>query len=121
MPSGRPLITGIDGPSTGVSQTTPGVLPPLAPSLAPVLEADWAARMAGRIMWPLLSNVIRRNSLQNTYGRVPGRHDVHQGWDLHAPVGTTCYSVATGKVELVIDVDESAYGKQVCMSFEATI
>ena len=71
--------------------------------------------------WPLLSNVIRRNSLSNTFGYVRhyanGTRKAHQGWDFTTEIGTICYAVGDGKVEFV--ADQGDYGVQLCMSFEA--
>jgi len=71
------------------------------------------------IGWPLTSNVIRRNSVSNTFG--PVRHNpngtvrVHQGWDFYAPVGTPCYAIADGDVSR-IDFGGD-YGLVVVLSF----
>jgi len=52
--------------------------------------------------FPLASNVIRRNSLHNTFGIVRTNKDgsprPHAGWDFAAHPGTPCYAVAAGKV-----------------------
>lgn len=52
--------------------------------------------------WPLDSNIIRRNSESHTFGMVRNYSDgtpkPHQGWDLFAPVGTPCFSIADGEV-----------------------
>lgn len=54
------------------------------------------------VNWPLDSNIIRRNSLSNTFGNVRKNRDgsprVHQGWDFTAKVGTPCYAIADGRV-----------------------
>lgn len=53
--------------------------------------------------WPLDTNVIRRNSLSNTFGIVRKNSDgsprAHQGWDFYAAKGTPCHSVSHGRVE----------------------
>ena len=52
--------------------------------------------------FPLASNVIRANSVRNTFGVVrsypDGKPKVHQGWDFAAAVGTPCFAVADGTV-----------------------
>lgn len=57
------------------------------------------------IGWPLDLNYIRGGSLNNTFGMVRrkanGTKKPHQGWDLHALIGTPCYAVADGKVEAI--------------------
>ena len=59
--------------------------------------------MAQTVRWPLESNVIRRNSLSNTFGKVrkyaDGSPKSHQGWDFFAVPGTPCYAIEAGKVE----------------------
>lgn len=59
------------------------------------------------INWPLEHNVIRKNSLSNTFGMVrrnaDGSERPHQGWDFSAPVGTEFYSVADGVVNYISD------------------
>jgi peptidoglycan LD-endopeptidase LytH len=71
--------------------------------------------------WPLVSNVIRRNSVSNTFGYVRryanGSRKAHQGWDFTTEIGTTCYAVGDGKVEFV--ANHGDYGMQLCMSFVA--
>lgn len=56
--------------------------------------------------WPLDNNIIRNNSVSNTFGMVRRNRDgspkPHQGWDLYASVGTPCYSIADGEVDCVI-------------------
>lgn len=57
------------------------------------------------IGWPLDSNVIRKNSNNNTFGMVRTNVDrtprPHQGWDFYAKAGTPCYAIAAGKIEHV--------------------
>jgi len=71
------------------------------------------------IFWPLLSNVIRGNSVSNTFGDVRKRADgtvkCHQGWDFSASVDTEVYAIADGKVEFVKNWGD--YGNQICISF----
>jgi len=77
-----------------------------------------------KIDWPLDSNIIRRSSLNNTFGMVRLRADKsprpHQGWDFYAPTGTPCYSVADGLVVyadscgdlgklIVIEIDKNLF------------
>lgn len=58
--------------------------------------------MGTAIDWPLDHNVIRRNSVNNTFGMVrknlDGTPRPHQGWDFYAKAGTHCYAIASGKV-----------------------
>jgi len=71
------------------------------------------------IDWPLDSNVIRRNSDNNTYGPVrmnsAGNVQPHQGWDFFAEVGTPCYAIADGKVALIYVSKD--YGNVLVASF----
>lgn len=73
------------------------------------------------IDWPLVSNVIRRRSVNNTFGMVRkyanGKAKPHQGWDFFAPVGTKTFAIAAGTVKFV-HKNLGAYGSQVCISFE---
>jgi murein DD-endopeptidase MepM/ murein hydrolase activator NlpD len=72
------------------------------------------------ITWPLFVNVIRRRSLNHTFGWVRkyanGSPKPHQGWDLEATVGTPVFSIAGGEVEFVRDLGD--YGLQVCIGFQ---
>jgi murein DD-endopeptidase MepM/ murein hydrolase activator NlpD len=76
--------------------------------------------MLAGVTWPLVSNVIRKNKLSNTFGMVRVKPDgspkPHQGWDFAAAVGTTVYAIADGKVVFVTNGGD--YGLQVCMSFK---
>lgn len=55
-----------------------------------------------KILWPLVSNVIRRNKLSNTYGRFAERASgAHWGWDFYAKAGTPCFAIADGTIDLV--------------------
>lgn len=55
--------------------------------------------------WPLDSNIIRKNSINNTFGLVRRNADntvrPHQGWDFYAKAGTPCYAISAGKIEYV--------------------
>ena len=57
------------------------------------------------LCWPLSHNVIRRNKESNTFGLVRvkanGTKRPHQGWDFEAPIGTPCFAICDGRVELV--------------------
>jgi murein DD-endopeptidase MepM/ murein hydrolase activator NlpD len=72
------------------------------------------------IGWPLDSNIIRRGTLSNTFGRV--RHNAdgsirpHQGWDFFAAPGTPCYAVAAGSVAAIRTVGD--YGNTLVLRFE---
>lgn len=69
------------------------------------------------LYWPLESNVIRRNSVSNTFGMVRnGGKRPHQGWDLLAYPGTLCYAVADGVVASVSNSGD--YGKTIVIRFE---
>lgn len=68
------------------------------------------------IAWPLDANVIRRNSVANTFGMVRnGGQRAHQGWDLLAYPGTRCYAVADGVITAGFHAD---YGKYIILQFE---
>lgn len=75
--------------------------------------------MDSSIGWPLVSNVIRRNSVSNTFGMVRKRADgtpkPHQGWDFFAEVGTSCFAIADGTV--VFSGDRGDFGLIVVHSF----
>jgi peptidoglycan LD-endopeptidase LytH len=74
------------------------------------------------IDWPLNSNLIRKNSIANTFGMVRKNSDgsdrPHQGWDFYAEEGTYCYSVARGKV--VFADDRGALGNLLVISIGDT-
>lgn len=76
--------------------------------------------MDDSITWPLVNNVIRRRSVNNTFGMVRKRADgtakPHQGWDFEAVIGTPAYAIADGTVEFVRDRGD--YGLQLCVAFE---
>ena len=71
--------------------------------------------------WPLMYNVIRRNSVSNTFGMVrlntDGTPRPHQGWDFYASVGTEAYAIADGKVVFVTK-NVGDYGTQLCLAFQ---
>ena len=71
------------------------------------------------IDWPLDLNIIRRQSLSNTFGMVRRRADgtpkAHQGFDLFAEIGTPCYAIADGKVALIYVSKD--YGNVLVCSF----
>ena len=75
--------------------------------------------MHDSITWPLTFNVIRRRSVNNTFGMVRKRADgtarPHQGWDFEAVVGTPAYAISDGTVEFVRDRGD--YGVQLCIAF----
>jgi len=72
------------------------------------------------IGWPLVDNVIRRGSVNNTFGMVRrnrnGSARPHQGWDFYTPIGYRCYAIANGKVVSVKNA--GAYGRQVLIQFK---
>ena len=78
-----------------------------------------------RIMWPLVQNVIRGGVRNHAFGvgvrTLNGAPRDHQGWDLAAVVGTPCYSVAFGRVEFTRKLSSGDYGRQLCLSFQASI
>src|SRR5687767_11652090 len=81
-----------------------------------------------RILWPLNYNRIRPGvrPVSNTFGAgvrtdEHGKPVDHQGWDLLADIGTPCYSIARGRVEFTQDAPSGAYGRQVCIAFQAKI
>lgn len=68
------------------------------------------------IAWPLDANMIRKNSVANTFGMVRnGGQRAHQGWDLLAYPGTRCYAVADGVVTTGFNGD---YGRFISLEFE---
>ncbi len=72
------------------------------------------------IDWPLDRNVIRRSTVNNTFGMVRKNADgtprPHQGWDFHALIGTPCYAISGGKVVSVSDSGD--YGLTVVLKLE---
>ena len=73
-----------------------------------------------KIGWPLARNIIRRGSLNHTFGMVrrnaDGSRRPHQGWDFEAEPGYRCYAVADGRIEAVRNT--GAYGQQIVLRFE---
>lgn len=76
--------------------------------------------MEDSITWPLVLNVIRRRTENNTFGMVRKRSDgtprPHQGWDFEASIGTPAYAISNGTVEFI--KDKGDYGLQICIAFE---
>ncbi|NRT56636.1 M23 family metallopeptidase [Sphaerotilus uruguayifluvii] len=74
----------------------------------------------GAICWPLVSNVIRRNSNSHTFGWVrkyaDGTPKPHQGWDFYAVPSTPCYAISDGKV--VYASDNGALGLMLMVQFD---
>jgi len=74
------------------------------------------------IDWPLDRNVIRSNTVNNTFGMVRKNADgtprPHQGWDFHAPLGTPTYAICGGKVVAVSDNGD--YGLTVVLAIGET-
>jgi murein DD-endopeptidase MepM/ murein hydrolase activator NlpD len=73
-----------------------------------------------KILWPLVSNVIRRNKLSNTFGRFPERiSGTHWGWDFYAEAGTPCFAIADGRIEMVYGSasDTGSFGLVVVLKF----
>jgi len=76
--------------------------------------------MEASIVWPLVSNRIRRGATSNTFGMVRHRADgtpkPHQGWDFAAEVGTPFYAIADGRIHFIREHGD--YGLQLCYGFE---
>lgn len=72
------------------------------------------------ITWPLADNVIRRKSVNNTFGLVRRRADgtakPHQGWDFAAEIGTSFYAISDGTIRFIRDRGD--YGLQLCLQFK---
>lgn len=72
--------------------------------------------------WPLDTNIIRRNSNNNTFGMVRKNSDgsprPHQGWDFYAKAGTPCYAISNGEVKHV--EERGALGLMVVISIAAS-
>lgn len=72
------------------------------------------------IGWPLVTNVIRRGRINNTFGMVRrnrnGSARPHQGWDFYAPNGYRCYAIADGVVTGIRNA--GAYGLQCQVKFQ---
>lgn len=75
--------------------------------------------MDPKFCWPLAHNMIRNNAESNTFGLVrhkaDGSRKPHQGWDFEAPVGTPCFAIADGKIELVYNSKD--YGDVIVLAF----
>lgn len=71
------------------------------------------------VTWPLVSNLIRRRSVNNTFGMVRKRADgtakPHQGWDFAAEIGTPFYAISDGTIRFIRDRGD--YGLQLCLEF----
>ena len=71
--------------------------------------------------YPLARNIIRRNSLNNTFGMVrrnsKGEARPHQGWDFSADIGTPCFAVGAGVIHSTRDGGD--YGVQVILKLDA--
>lgn len=78
------------------------------------------------IIDPLLNMKLRTKQLESSLGASYGHvrewsknlktyAKIHQGWDLEAPVGTSCIAIADGFIEYV-DSDP-VYGKQIILRF----
>ena len=73
-----------------------------------------------KILWPLVSNVIRRNKPYNTFGRFPERASgVHWGWDFYAKAGTPCFAICDGTIDLVYGhtSDTGSFGQVAVLKF----
>lgn len=69
---------------------------------------------------PLTAMKIRKEKLNNTFGRVRNQGKrPHQGWDIEASVGTPVFAIARGIVKWVeAGGNKGDYGKQICLEFE---
>ena len=71
------------------------------------------------ITWPLVSNMIRGNKTNHTFGMVRTNTDgtprPHQGWDFTAKVGEPAFAIADGVVRLLKDGGD--YGLQLAIEF----
>ena len=79
-----------------------------------------------QIRWPLMGNRIRDGAKSNTFGWVRHHKDgtpkIHQGWDLQAPRGMTCYAVADGViVHTRSHVDDLGYGEHIILQFDSPV
>ena len=67
--------------------------------------------------YPLARNIIRRGSLNNTFGMVRNNGTKpHQGWDFAADIGTACFAVGAGTVHSTRDGGD--YGVQVVLTLD---
>ena len=74
-----------------------------------------------KILWPLVSNEIRRNKLSNTFGRFTERKSgTHWGWDFYAKAGTPCFAIADGPIKNVYGAasDTGSFGLVVVQEFK---
>lgn len=74
-----------------------------------------------RLLWPLVSNVIRRNKISNTFGLFKERiSGAHWGWDFYAQAGTPCYAVSDGEIVLIETgvSDTGSFGNVAVLKFE---
>ena len=76
--------------------------------------------MDSSITWPLVSNVIRANKVNHTFGMVRTNPDgtprPHQGWDFSAQIGEPAYAIADGTVVLVKEGGD--YGLRLALKFQ---
>ncbi|WP_346286145.1 M23 family metallopeptidase [Zoogloea sp.] len=84
------------------------------------MASSYLEELMATIFWPLQSNIIRQNSVSNTFGMVrkyaSGAPKPHQGWDFSATVQTPVFSIAEGSVAFVRDKGD--YGLQLCLEFD---
>lgn len=76
--------------------------------------------MTEKILWPLVTNVIRRNKASNTFGRFADRKSgAHWGWDFFAVSGTPCYAIANGTIDAIYGhaSDTGSFGRVVVLKF----
>jgi murein DD-endopeptidase MepM/ murein hydrolase activator NlpD len=75
--------------------------------------------MDPKICWPLAHNMIRHNAESNTFGMVRHKADgstkPHQGWDFEAPIGTPCFAISEGTIDLVYNSKD--YGDVIVLAF----
>ena len=72
------------------------------------------------LRFPVQYAVIRRKSLNNTFGMVRRNRDgsarPHQGWDFYAPIGTRVNAICDGKIAAVRN--RGALGLHILLEFE---
>lgn len=74
-----------------------------------------------KVLWPLVSNMIRKNKISNTFGRFAERSSgVHWGWDFYAEAGTPCYAISDGELVMIYGraSDTGNFGKVAVLKFE---